>query len=422
MIEIGRYSMGIGDRFGQQGVAQLRAFLSARQRGIEVTPVWNKSFREHSLVGTSPCDVRREADAAVRELGWDGPYFVDADHIGMKNVAPFIEPSDFFTIDVAEHIGGHVEQAEIDDFVGRHVGLTRRIRLPGTDEIIELSVDELKRIAAKYLAAIHEAGRIFRHIASCKGAGGFVVEVSMDETDQPQQPQDLLVILGALADEKIPLRTIAPKFSGRFNKGVDYVGDIRQFVREFRCDLAVVRYAVDAFNLPPTLKLSIHSGSDKFSLYPAIRECLRSMGAGVHLKTAGTTWLEEVAGLALAGGDGLSLVREIYRQAYARMEELCAPYLTVVDIDRKALPTPSVVAGWSGEEFAAALRHEASCVGFNPHFRQLIHVAYKIAAELGDRFLGTLRSAAAIVGPGVTRNILEKHLLPLFDPEFSGAG
>ncbi|MGQ9663492.1 MAG: tagaturonate epimerase family protein, partial [Kiritimatiellia bacterium] len=94
MLELPPFSMGIGDRFGQQGKAQLQAFVLAKERGIEVAPVWNKSFREHSLVGTVPADVRREADAAVCALNWNGPYFVDADHIGLPNVDSFIEASD----------------------------------------------------------------------------------------------------------------------------------------------------------------------------------------------------------------------------------------------------------------------------------------------------------------------------------------
>ena len=122
----------------------------------------------------------------------------------------------------------------------------------------------------------------------------------MDETDSPQTPPELLIILAALADQKIPLQTIAPKFTGRFNKGVDYVGDIKQFEKEFNEDLAVIAYAIQKYGLPPTLKLSVHSGSDKFSIYEPMRKALQKFGAGVHIKTAGTTWLEELIGLAEA--------------------------------------------------------------------------------------------------------------------------
>ncbi len=98
----------------------------------------------------------------------------------------------------------------------------------------------------------------------------------MDETDTPQTPQELLLILTVLADEGVPVQTIAPKFTGRFNKGVDYVGDVAQFENEFRDDLAVIAYAVKKFRLPANLKLSVHSGSDKFSLYAPMQPRARA--------------------------------------------------------------------------------------------------------------------------------------------------
>ncbi len=91
---------------------------------------------------------------------------------------------------------------------------------------------------------------------------------------------------------------------------------------------------------PKNLKLSVHSGSDKFSIYQPIRQAMKKFDAGVHLKTAGTTWLEELIGLAEAGGEGLDLAKEIYAEAYSHREELCAPYAAVIDIDPAKLPTP----------------------------------------------------------------------------------
>src|SRR5947209_5882567 len=105
MLEIGKYSIGLGDRFGRQGRAQLRALLMARARGVEVVPVWNKSHREHTLVGTEPAGVRREADLATAALGWGAAYHVDADHIGLSSVDPFLDTHDFFTLDVGDFIG-----------------------------------------------------------------------------------------------------------------------------------------------------------------------------------------------------------------------------------------------------------------------------------------------------------------------------
>src|SRR5262249_55972508 len=152
-----------------------------------------------------------------------------------------------------------------------------------------------------------------------------------------------------------------------FNKGVDYVGDAVQFEREFSDDIQVITQAVDRYGLPANLKLSVHSGSDKFSLYAAMHRVLQRSGAGVHLKTAGTTWLEEVIGLAESGGEALGLCREIYAAALDHRDELCAPYAAVIDIDPLCLPSPSQVNRWSSGQFVDALRHDPSNPSFNPH-------------------------------------------------------
>jgi hypothetical protein len=222
------------------------------------------------------------------------------------------------------------------------------------------------------------------------------------------------LILAAVADEGIAAQTIAPRFSGRFNKGVDYVGDVAQFAREFAQDVGVLALARREFGLPENLKLSVHSGSDKFSLYRPIHKILTDFDAGVHVKTAGTTWLEEVIGLAEAGGDGLEVAKEVYTRALARCEELCAPYASVVDIDRKKLPSAETVARWDSATFAGALRHDPKCPGYNPHLRQLVHVGYKVAAELGPRYLGALERHAGAIARNVTENLYERHIRPLF--------
>lgn len=411
---LGKYSFGIGDRFGQQGKAQLAGLVKAQAVGVEIVPVWNKSHREHRIIGTKPVDVRREADAAVTACGWNGPYFVDADHIGMANVDAFVEAADFFTLDVADFIGRPACEADVNRFASRHCDLIGTLRIDGIAEAFDVSEMALKSIASKYLVAVQEAGKIYRHIASSKGPGNFITEVSMDETDIPQTPIDMLVILAAIADEGIPAQTVAPKFGGRFNKGVDYAGDIKAFTTEFEQDLAVIAFAVRQLGLPEDLKLSIHSGSDKFSIYPPIRAALAKFKAGLHLKTAGTTWLEELIGLASAEGAGLAIAKEVYAKALARMDELCGPYATVIDIDRSELPGAEDVAKWDGETFASALQHEPSSKHYNSSFRQLLHVGYKVAAEMGPRFLDALQTDEETIAEHVTTNIYERHIRPLF--------
>ncbi len=413
-MNLPKYSMGIGDRFAHQGRAQLAAFVKAKQQGVDVAPVWNKSNREHNIVHSEPDSVRDEANSAVKALGWQGAYFVDADHIGLKTVDRFLAPSDFFTIDVADYIGKPAADDSVRAFVSANAKYTGSLRVPGIDAALDVTPARVEAIARKYLYAAQEAGKVYRYIAEKKGEGNFVPEVSMDETDQPQTPVELLFILAALAHEKVPVRTVAPKFTGRFNKGVDYVGDLAQFEREFNDDLAVIAFAVKEFGLPADLKLSVHSGSDKFSIYPAIRRAVRRTGAGLHIKTAGTTWLEELIGLASAGGEGLQIARDVYTQALGRFDELCGPYATVIDIDRARLPTPEQVAGWDGERYAAALRHDQRNSNYNPHFRQLLHVGFKVAAQMGGRYTDALKRYEETVAKNVTENIYDRHLKRVF--------
>ncbi|NLZ60544.1 MAG: hypothetical protein GX901_07770, partial [Lentisphaerae bacterium] len=276
------------------------------------------------------------------------------------------------------------------------------------------SSEEAEAIAGKYLLAVQEAGRLYRHIAAQKGEGNFIAEVSMDETDLAQTPLDMLFILAAIADEGIPAQTIAPKFTGRFNKGVEYVGDLPQFEKEFNQDLAVIRYAVKKFDLPKNLKLSIHSGSDKFAIYPIMRAAIRKYDTGLHLKTAGTSWLEELIGMASVGADGLEMAQYIYAQAYERFDELCKPYATVIDIDTDKLPTPAEVNSWTAQQYCDALIHEQSNPAYNPNFRQMLHVAFKVAAELGENYLDMVNRYAAEIGENVCYNIFERHIKRIF--------
>jgi hypothetical protein len=413
-MNLAKYSLGVGDRFARQGRALLEAFVKAQALGVEVCPVWNKSNREHLIVGTLPADVRAEADAAVKALGWKGPYHVDADHIGLRTVDRFLDASDFFTLDVADFTGKPSDRAEIQTFAAKYGKYAGSLAIPGLRSAFEVTQAGLETIARKYLLAVREAGRIYRRIESAKGRENFITEVSMDETDQPQTPMELLFILAAVADEHIPAQTLAPKFTGRFNKGVDYAGEVDRFEQEFNDDLAVIAFAVREFGLPANLKLSVHSGSDKFSIYPPIHRALRRHDAGLHLKTAGTTWLEELIGLASAGGEGLRIAKQVYGAALKRSDELCVPYASVIAIDRNRLPAAEDVDRWSGEQFAAALRHDPRCKDFNPHLRQLLHVGYKVAAEMGGGYLSALEQYRETIARNVTGNIFERHLKPVF--------
>jgi len=414
-MDLGKYSFGIGDRFSLQGEAQLAAIVKAQKDlGIKITPVWNKSNREHSIVHTEPADARKEADAAVKALAYTGPYFVDADHINLTNVDKFVDHSDFFTLDVADYIGKAAAPEEIEKFLAATRKFVGSLSIPGIAQPFVVSEDYLKKFAAKFLYATLEAAKIYQHIVAKKGAGKFVTEVSMDEVDEPQKPLDMLFILKSLADLKVPAQTIAPKFTGRFNKGVDYEGNVEQFGKEFEEDMLVIDYAVKNFGLPADLKLSVHSGSDKFSIYPVMGRLIKKYNKGIHVKTAGTTWLEEVIGLSISGDKGLDLAKAIYTAAFKRKDELCGPYAAVIDIKADKLPAPEVLAKWSGDDFSSALRHIPGNPKYNPSLRQLIHVGYKVAFERGAEYTDALKANKKIVGGCVTENLYDRHILRLF--------
>ena len=410
-----KYTFGVGDRFANGAHAQLTAFIEAKKLGIDIVPVWNKSNREHNIIGSEPIQTRQAADKAVSDLGWTGEYLLDADHINLSTVDRFVAPCDFFTLDVADDIGEAADPADVAAFIAKHPELIGTVAIEGIDKPFEITRADVEKTANQFLKATQKAAAIYQHIVAAKGGvDNFVTEVSMDETDSPQTPPELLVILAAIADQGIPIQTIAPKFTGRFNKGVDYVGDPAQFEKEFNDDLAVIAHAIKTYGLPPALKLSVHSGSDKFSIYPIIKKAIQRTGAGLHIKTAGTNWLEEIVGLAESGGSGLELAKQIYTKALEKKEALCEPYATVIDISDAKLPSAETVNGWTSTQFTDALRHDQSNPGYNADLRQLLHVGFKIAAQLGDTYIQALHDNKEVVARTVTGNLLERHMKPLF--------
>jgi hypothetical protein len=141
---------------------------------------------------------------------------------------------------------------------------------------------------------------------------------------------------------------------------------------------------------------------------------LARFDAGLHIKTAGTTWLEELIGLAESGGTGLAVAREVYAGALEHLDDLVAPYAAVIDIDRSKLPSPATVESWSSLQFTGALRHDPNNRAYNPNLRQLLHVGYKVAAKMGSRFLDALETHHLMVARNVTENLYERHIRPIF--------
>ncbi|MFX1501192.1 MAG: tagaturonate epimerase family protein [Promethearchaeota archaeon] len=413
-MKLPKYSIGTGDRFGCQGKALLRAIKQAEKNGLEIAIVWNKSYREHLITKTTPLDVLEEAQNAVDELKWRGNYYIDADHINLSNVDLFIESSTFFTIDVAEFIGKMAPKDKIQAFTEKYKKFQGKFFIPNIKKQFNVSKKQLKEIAEKYLLAVKEAAKIYKKIEMKKGRENFIIEISMDEANEPQTPIDIFFILAIIAEENIPIQTFAPRLYGRFNKGIDYQGDVNRFAREFDYLLAVIQYATEKFSLLDNLKLSIHSGSDKFSIYRIINNAIKKFDVGIHLKTSGTTWLEELIGLAISGEEGLIITKEIYNKVYSRLNELCLPYATVIDIKKENLPPPEIVNNWTGEEYRRTLCHDLSSKDYNPDFRQILHVGYKIAAEMRSRYLKAIRKYENIIAQRVTENIYENHIKKVF--------
>lgn len=414
-MTIARFSLGAGDRFGREGVAQVAAFRKIKEDGVDVDLVWNKSNREHVTVGTSPADQRKAADEAAKATGLT-TYYVDADHINADSIDKFIEHCNFFTIDMTSVIGKATTAESAEKFLADAASLLGPIPAANMGQEIEVTQEVLAKIADRYLFGVEEAYRIYEHI---KAEGGQLdhIEFAVDESPETQGPADLYVLLFALSHIGLPIDTVAVKFQGRFNKGVDYVGDVDDFLAEFRADVAIIQYAITRFGLHENLKISVHTGSDKFSLYQGIGKIVRELGAGLHLKTAGTTWLEELVGLAEADGEGLVIAKDVYRGAFDRYDELVAPYLDVIDIDKDALPSPDEVDVWDSEKFATTLRHDQSNPNYDANVRQLLHVGYKIAAKMGQRYLDALEAHREHVERNVTENLYARHLKPLFLPQ-----
>jgi predicted transcriptional regulator len=412
---IEKYSFGTGDRFGKEGRAQLAAIQEINKMGFNVVPVWNKSNREHSIVHTTPDDVAAEAIAAVKANGYSGTYYIDADHIGMATVDKFINASNFFTIDVAHFIGQTADAEARAAFVKNHSKYLGKFSIPGIEQSFDVTETFLANVADNYLNALNEVKTIYDHIASKKGASNFIPEVSMDECEIAQTPLELFFILAELKRLGVEVQTIAPKFTGLFAKGVDYQGNVEQFTLEFEQDVAVTQFAVKELDLPASLKLSVHSGSDKFAIYPAMKKAIEKFDAGIHVKTAGTTWLEEVIGLAQGGGEGLAIAKEIYAKSMERYDELTGPYATVLNIEKEKLPSVNEVNAWTSQQFSDALTHNQSCSDYNPSFRQVIHVGYKIAVEMGSRYMIALDTYREVIEKNVKHNLLERHLKLLFN-------
>jgi hypothetical protein len=395
-------SVGFGDRLGLATPGHVRALRSTSPR---IAPVFaQQSIREMTRTRRQPQDVIDAATWGALLEGWRGPVGADADHLKTTADIDLCAGAGYsmFTIDPGEHVDASADTAaaaalrerlanlpwpalEDDEqglrarYVGRPVELER-----GAVAIDEVS---LVRAAVKYGRAVAHVAAMYRHLVSVRPAGTFELEVSVDETDSPTSAAEHVYVARELRRLGVRWVSLAPRFVGRFEKGVDYIGCLDAFAAE------VAVHADIARTLGP-YKLSLHSGSDKFSIYPAFAEATRGLA---HVKTAGTSYLEALRTVALVEP---GLFREIYAFARERYPEDRASYHVSASLD--AAPD----AGAFGDAAAPAVLDQFDA-------REILHVTFgsvltTAAADGTLRFATRLR-AALERDPDTYAACLERH-------------
>ncbi len=348
-----RRSLGSGDRLGLATPGHLRAVVTANSvdkgaSGLSaVAPILaQQSMRENARTGRSPQQVMDDATWGIFQQGWREPWGADADHLKTTDDIDLCVAAGytFYTIDPGAHVDGEAHTApverlrdkvgalpwaDLDDsaagLAGRYLG--RSFDLEGL--VLQFDEESLLRAAAKYGGAIAHTARMFRHLAAAMGGRPFELEMSVDETETPTSPLEHLFYASELRRLGVEWVSLAPRYPGSFEKGVDYIGDLSVLDRELAHHAAIAR-ALGPY------KLSIHSGSDKFSVYPLFT---RHAGDLVHLKTAGTSYLEA---LRVVAGVDPALYRQILALALERYDVDRATYHVSAEASR--VPRPEALA------------------------------------------------------------------------------
>ena len=375
-------SFGFGDRLGLATPGHIAAV-----RGTRFAPIFaQQSVRENARTGRTPQQVMDDAKRAVDAAKWDAPWGADADHLKtVDDLPPFVEAGyTFFTVDPGEYVDNAVDTDPLEVLEQKVAGLDweelSALYLNGEEHQTWGGFDSesLMRAVVKYGKAIRHAVTMFNHLAelSARPMGeGFDFEVSVDETDSPTTPLEHFFIVNELTRFGVRFTSLAPRFIGRFEKGVDYIGDLNALDAELAKHAAVTAHF-------GTYKLSLHSGSDKFSVYPRIT---KHWGERIHVKTAGTSYLEALRVLAKHEPD---LFLKIYSLGRERYETDKQTYHVSADLhllpntqdlpslldDFHAREVLHVTFGSAlaqfGEEIKASLTKHADvyCTGLQTHF------------------------------------------------------
>ena len=309
-----RPSFGFGDRLGLATPGHI-----ASVRETKFAPIFaQQSVRENARTGRTPQQVMDDAQRAVDTEHWDAPWGADADHLKtVEDILPFVKAGyTFFTVDPGEHVDNAADVDPLDV-------LKKKVAKFNWDELSELYLDQsvdqlwgqfakspkgdeesLMRAVVKYGGAIQHAASMFNRLSELKDTFDF--EVSVDETDSPTTPLEHFYIASELTRLKVRFTSLAPRFIGRFEKGVDYIGDLGALDSELEKHAAVTRHF-------GTYKLSLHSGSDKFRVYPLVA---KHWGERIHVKTAGTSYLEALRVLARHEPDLFLKIYALGRECY----------------------------------------------------------------------------------------------------------
>jgi tagaturonate epimerase len=307
-------SFGFGDRLGLATPGHIAAV-----RGTKFAPIFaQQSVRENARTGRTPQQVMDDARRAVDAARWDSPWGADADHLKtLEDIPPFVQAGyTFFTVDPGEHVDNaadtdstnvlrqKVAELNWDELSAFYLNQNGEQVWGQFAKSSQPEAETLMRATVKYGRAIQHAVAMFQRLSEMKGAFDF--EVSVDETDAPTTPLEHFFIASELTRKAVRFTSLAPRFIGRFEKGVDYIGDLDELDAELAQHAAVTAHF-------GTYKLSLHSGSDKFSVYPLVG---KHWGERIHVKTAGTSYLEALRVVAQCDPDLFLKIYSLGREHY----------------------------------------------------------------------------------------------------------
>lgn len=301
-------SFGFGDRLGLATPGHIAAV-----RGTKFAPVFaQQSVRENARTGRTPQQVIDDAKLAVEAAKWDSPWGADADHLKtVEDIPPFVEAGyTFFTVDPGEHVDNSADTDSAEILKQKVMGINwdelSALYLNQNGEQVwgNFKAESLMRATVKYRKSIQHAVFMFKRLSQMKDVFDF--EVSVDETESSTTPLEHFFIANELTRRGVRFTSLAPRFIGDFEKGVDYIGDLNALDAELAKHAAVTSHF-------GTYKLSLHSGSDKFSVYPLVA---KYWGERIHVKTAGTSYLEALRVLASHEPDLFLKIYSLGRERY----------------------------------------------------------------------------------------------------------